>query len=348
MRKDFFSDTGGFDESFNQWGGEDNELGFRLVQNGALCIPERHAVCWHQGEGHEPSEAEKQSLRQQRAKMRHLIADPTFRRARPGQSFTVPEVLVEVDVGMHHGGTDAMRTVEGLLAGRIHDLVVHVRVPDGHPDHVWLTHSLEGEPRALVNPDQNEIEPTRFAPIRIAATPDALFARKTVAAIRKALAEWEVGVLHLLFPGVDTEAPVEVVLTRALTRARRIAPNDPLSVAGELFGERWESGLSVGMQSDVPATAWPSRRQPAALLEGGKVTAVAELLHDAEEQVARLRSRRIVQFMDAIGSVRQVRGPIGFGRWIKRMVIALFRPEQPAVPKLKTTRKKVRRALRSQ
>lgn len=48
VRKALFLSVGGFDESFNRWGGEDTELGWRLSEAGAFIIPDESAVMFHQ------------------------------------------------------------------------------------------------------------------------------------------------------------------------------------------------------------------------------------------------------------------------------------------------------------
>ena len=73
---DFFGAVGGFDESFTQWGSEDIEFGWRAYALGAVLVPERAALCWHQGEGAVLSETEEVSLRQQRDKLSHLVPRP--------------------------------------------------------------------------------------------------------------------------------------------------------------------------------------------------------------------------------------------------------------------------------
>lgn len=125
MSRHFYWEVGGNDESFTQWGAEDVEFGYRAFTLGALLVPERRALCWHQGEGATPSPTEARSLEQQRAKLSQLIAHHGFRRAKPGRSFTVPQYVVSVATdGI---GIDAqLDTVESLLEGDVHDLVVWI------------------------------------------------------------------------------------------------------------------------------------------------------------------------------------------------------------------------------
>jgi len=112
----FHNDTGGHDESFTQWGAEDVEFGYRAYTMGAVLVPAREALCWHQGEGAEPSEAESASLELQRAKISQLIAHRGFRSAAAGRSFTIPQFVVTVRAG-DGGRADRPRIRRGAGSG---------------------------------------------------------------------------------------------------------------------------------------------------------------------------------------------------------------------------------------
>ena len=144
----FFSEAGGFDESFTQWGDEDIEFGWRAHALGALLAPERSALCWHQGPGAVLSEAERASLAQQREKISHLIPDWRLRSAAPGRSFTVPQFVVTVEPSACDEDT-VLATVEQVLASEVHDLVVWVEErPAERLDR--LRRLLGGDPRVEV------------------------------------------------------------------------------------------------------------------------------------------------------------------------------------------------------
>ena len=156
MSRHFYWEVGGNDESFTQWGAEDVEFGYRAFTLGALVVPERRALCWHQGEGATPSSAEVRSLEQQRAKLSQLIAHHGFRRAKPGRSFTVPQYVVSV--ATDGADTDALLdTVESLLGGDVHDLVVWIE--QRQPADTEEAHAAEigrrllgGDPRVRFGP----------------------------------------------------------------------------------------------------------------------------------------------------------------------------------------------------
>ena len=150
VSKEFFTAAGCFDESFTQWGSEDVEFGWRAYALGAVLVPERSALCWHQGEGAVLSEDETISLAQQRDKLSHLIPDRRLRTSPPGRSYTIPQVVVTVQPG--HADEDVvLDTVEQVLASNAHDLVVWVdERPGEHFER--LGRLLDPDPRVSVGP----------------------------------------------------------------------------------------------------------------------------------------------------------------------------------------------------
>ena len=145
---DFFRTVGEFDESFTQWGSEDIEFGWRAYALGAVLVPERSALCWHQGEGAVLSESETISLDQQRDKLSHLIPDRRLRTSAPGRSYTVPQFVVTVDPG-HSDEEEVLATVERVLASDVHDLVVWVAERPAEPFE-RLRRLLDPDPRVRV------------------------------------------------------------------------------------------------------------------------------------------------------------------------------------------------------
>ncbi len=148
VSKKLFESAGSFDESFTQWGSEDIELGWRAYALGAVLVPERAALCWHQGAGAVLSEDETISLAQQRDKLSHLIPDRRLRTSPPGRSYTIPQFVVTVEPG-HNDETDVLDTVEQVLASDIHDLVVWVDERPGEPFE-RLRRLLDPDPRVSV------------------------------------------------------------------------------------------------------------------------------------------------------------------------------------------------------
>lgn len=238
--------VGGLDESFRQWGAEDTELGYRLFIDGAVLVPDRQALCWHQGHGHEPSESERRSLEQQRAKIAHLIAHRGFRHASHGRSFKVPQLVVEVvvdDEPLHA----VVASLESILASDFTDLIVHLRVKPEHPDLVVIERSFGGDLRVTIDGDRSGLP----VPYVMRLRPGVTLAAGTLGELLRHLTDEEdpVGVVKATVPGISpATSHVEVSLGRAVARARRHDPEgDHTEVAGDLFGRRWVSGQDLGI-----------------------------------------------------------------------------------------------------
>ena len=147
---DFFAAAGGFDESFNQWGAEDQEFGYRAFALGAVLVPDRDALCWHQGPGARISDSERLSLAQMQGKLMNLIPHGRPREATGGRSYTVPRFAVSVTAS----GADqqeTLQTVQQILAGRTSDLAVWIEEHvDGGLD--WLHGHLDPDHRVRFGP----------------------------------------------------------------------------------------------------------------------------------------------------------------------------------------------------
>ena len=146
----FFHTVGGFDESFNQWGAEDIEFGYRAYVRGAVLVPDRGALCWHQGPGARISDEERLSLAQIEGKLEHLIPHGRPSGATAGRSFTVPRFAVTVTSG-REDQSEILDTVQQVLASRVRDLVVWVEEEsDGCLG--WLRGRLEPDTRVCFGP----------------------------------------------------------------------------------------------------------------------------------------------------------------------------------------------------
>lgn len=265
VRAETFHAVGGCDESFDQWGAEDIELGYRFFTHGALFVPERRALCWHQGlndEGAgEPDSAEQRSLEEQRAKIAHLIAQRTFRRQRPGRSYRVPFAVVRIDAG-REPRERVLETVESLLASRFHDLVVCLTVAAAHPDAVWLTRQFSGDARVRVGPSLDDLALFPVAAVRVDVAPWAVLSPTTLTKLLERLGKERLGSLRV--GGPASPVPVRVTTTRALRRAGRLVrdPEDVELVVAELFGEEETSARDAEIQLRA-GTAEPRRDPPA-------------------------------------------------------------------------------------
>ncbi len=163
VRREFYELMGGFDESFTQWGGEDQEFLYRAYMRGGLLVPVREAFAWHQGLWEEGRAEKMRSEDLQMAKLAHLIAHPLYRTGTAGRTFTVPQYVVTMR-GDGLAADRLLEAVERVLAGPMHDLVVRVELPEGHAGRAWLERHLGPDPRVRV-------APLRSAPEEFPASP---------------------------------------------------------------------------------------------------------------------------------------------------------------------------------
>ena len=221
VSKEFYETAGGYDESFTQWGTEDTEFGYRAYTRGALLVPAREAMCWHQGEGAAPSADESASLELQRAKISQLIAHHGFRRDSPGRSFTVPQYVVTLRAA-RFGDVAKLETVEQVLAGRVHDLVVWVEEPpgggsSGSADHEKFRRLLAGDPRVRFGPVGAALEAVPAAQFHVTMPGDATVDPDTIGRLRMLLGA---DAAASTTP-VDPQAGVSIARAWALHRASR-------------------------------------------------------------------------------------------------------------------------------
>ena len=149
----FFEEVGGFDETFERYGGEDTEFGYRVQACGGLLLPVREAGGWHLGCWGEGRAAKERDAEIQRGKLANLIPLPGFRDAAPGRSYAVPRHVVTVEAG-EAAPERVLEAVEDVLADPVGDLVVRVTVPEGFPAAglAWLESRLGPDPLVELAP----------------------------------------------------------------------------------------------------------------------------------------------------------------------------------------------------
>ena len=231
VSRDFYETVGGYDESFTQWGTEDTEFGYRAYTLGGLLVPVREAMCWHQGEGAAPSEAESASLELQRAKISQLIAHHGFRRASPGRSFTVPQYVVTVAAGRAEAD-ELLATVEGVLASRVHDLVVWIEDPADAlareaPDFERFRRLLAGDPRVRFGAAGGALQAFSSANFHVTVPAGAVVRADTLSRLRSGL-----GTAERTSVEVAGGTVVTLARARALHRAARLGSRREPQPAG--------------------------------------------------------------------------------------------------------------------
>ena len=291
---EFFATVGEFDESFTQWGSEDIEFGWRAYALGAVLVPERSALCWHQGEGAVLSENEAVSLEQQRDKLSHLIPDRRLRTSAPGRSYTIPQFVVTVEPGPCDEA-EVLATVERVLASDVHDLVVWACE---RPDEPFerLRRLLDGDPRVCVGE----------AGGAAMAFPSAAFHVRVPAGagVRPRMLE---RLANQLGTGACGESDLasghRVSITRgwAVHRARRSG--------------RSVSEVGANLELDVDSLAVTQEAKPQGWLAGK--------LHEPAKRLLRARARLRRHLSTLMAGVRRVRRPRDFARFIGVVVRAI-------------------------
>jgi hypothetical protein len=319
-----FDRVGGFDASFDQWGGEDTELGYRLFVAGGLLVHDRLAHCWHQGDGHEPDADERLSLVEQRPRLAQLIAHHGFRRIRRGRTYRIPRVTASVDAAHADAGA-TLATVESLLASSLPDLSVHVVAPADAQHRTWLERQFESDAR--VGFDVDEVH--WATPYRLRVQAGTTLGTETVEQIVAALSDPDepIGVLYATVPPArPSERRLVAWSTRAVQRllaAERPAehpdggvdPDDELVArAAALFGRVWRSGsdLGVGEASTVDPLADPDAGRTAGAVRG-ELQALGEVL-------ARLEPAQQQQLVEVART-----GLTQLGPWRLRVLLAVAR-----------------------
>ena len=253
VSKEFYETVGGYDESFTQWGTEDTEFGYRAYTRGGLLVPAREAMCWHQGEGAAPSAAESASLELQRAKISQLIAHHGFRRANPGRSFTVPQYVVTLRAA-RFGDVAQLETVEQILAGKVHDLMVWVEEPPGggssrSADHEKLRRLLAGDPRVRFGPAGAAPEAIPAAQFHITVPGDATVGPDIIGRLRRLLGSDAAASTTPVDPQAGVSIARAWVLHRASRRGAAIAQCEAIT---PIDPDELDVDVSVAVAPDAP------------------------------------------------------------------------------------------------
>ena len=90
--KELFEAVGGFDQSFNRWGGEDTELGWRLSEAGAFIVPEDDAIMFHQTQIDDEAGWRDAARQENDAQIINRIPHRFYRRSADGHIYVRPKV----------------------------------------------------------------------------------------------------------------------------------------------------------------------------------------------------------------------------------------------------------------
>lgn len=216
VRKAFYLSVGGCDESFVRYGGEDTELAYRAYAQGAVLVPARGAMAWHQ-EAPGADEAHKhRQLQAQRAKLANLIPHSAFRAAPGAVVHVVPRYVVTLRPECEPAETVA-RAVENILSDALGDVVVRIEAGRlQETDLVWLDEFYVADARVRIVPLRAALDEFPAAPMHIVLPAGPAVDHGIVAHLRKHLGT-----------AVQATAPLpgrgKATITRAwaLHRARR-------------------------------------------------------------------------------------------------------------------------------
>ncbi|HEY8472912.1 MAG TPA: glycosyltransferase [Natronosporangium sp.] len=279
LRRELYLAAGGVDPSLRL--GEDNELGYRLAQAGAVFVPEPRSRSWHLGPSHAMTVGERQR-RYNRPFLADRMPQPRWLRGSGNRIWAVPLVVAVVEVADDDPYEQVRECVDRLLASEETDLrVVLVGDWEGLPDA-----RPAGRRPVLADPllDRRLIAATYRSEPRVSfagAAPQTAFpspyllrvpARVGVgrSAVRRLVAEADarrLGLLRLLPArrGAGVSPPVvELWRTAAVSRARRRQrAGEPLAdLVAAVWGAGWTSGPEFGVVDLATAPA-PGPAAPA-------------------------------------------------------------------------------------
>lgn len=126
--------VGGFDEDFNQWGGEDNEFGYRLYRAGCFLRAVPEPLTYHQEPPHGINETDRAAGRRLTRRVLEGKVPYFYRTPRSDEPDGDPRVpLVSLCIVARDGEAAVQRCIESALGQTITDLEVCV-VDDGLTD----------------------------------------------------------------------------------------------------------------------------------------------------------------------------------------------------------------------
>ena len=217
IRKAFFDEVGGFDESFDRYGLEDTELAYRAQVLGALLVPVREARSWHQGRWATDRVSKRRALRSQLAKVEQLIAHPEYRASAPGRIFDVPRFVVNVPTG--NGSAQAVaKTVETALCDDETDLIVRIELPQHAPaaDARTLRDRFGADPRVRISAPGTALDEFPATPFHVCVPAGVGLAQGVVRRLHAKL-----GLAVSVAAVLDDGSRIALTRTWALHRVRR-------------------------------------------------------------------------------------------------------------------------------
>ena len=288
MRRAFVEEVGGFDESFDRYGWEDTEFGYRVQARGGLLVPERAALAWHQGRFELNQRPGKRcDLAAQRTKGAGLIPHPDFRPERRAGGWAVPRSVVTVDTA----GAEVARavdTVARLLAGTDGDLAVLVDPGPGRAAYGATLQARFGEdPRVRIGADGDALDVFPTSAFHVTLRAGAAVVPGLLPGLRAGLGRAVAGEAVLA-----DGAWVTVSRAWALHRARRAggqAADYGPAAAFRIRPDRWSSAWLAALDDRLPHAGRPLRGLPRLVAEANRIRDPRDVRRFARWLVAGVR-----------------------------------------------------------
>ena len=173
-----FEEAGGFDGSFDRYGGEDTEFGYRVQAKGGLLVPVREAFAWHQGRWLDGRAAKRREMAIQAGRLADLIPDPGFRPAAPTVRYAVPRHAVALAAG-RASLERIVQTADVLLDDPHADMALCIGA-GREGDRIRLERRYGNDPRVRVGGRASSIDAFPASPLHVLVpagaivVPDAL------------------------------------------------------------------------------------------------------------------------------------------------------------------------------
>jgi len=243
IRADLYERSGGF-ASFGLRGIVDTEFGYRAFTAGALLVPDREAVAYHQGVRNFARSGATEIKRMRTGLAANHLPIDLFRPANTGRQWAVPMMHVVVDVG-GASPEEVQVTTDSVLASNFTDLVVTVTTEHSAPLPTWVSDYFSHESRVSFT---TSVVKSGFPSPMSAAIPAGLMV--DVDTLRRAIdlvRENQIGILRTNPDDLEGRS-LEVWSTRAVLRSTHPEVDDVYGRAAELFGERWVPSERLGVR----------------------------------------------------------------------------------------------------
>ncbi|CAL9440887.1 hypothetical protein SUDANB121_02257 [Nocardiopsis dassonvillei] len=295
VHRAFYHECGGMDPTLLL--GEDTHLGFRMLQNGAVFVPERTADSWHLGLPHmERRRAE--ATRFNRTFVGNRLPYMTDAQRVRGRRWQVPGVDAVVEAG-GHTFEDVAATVDALLRGDTSNLRITLvgawetgraarrrPVDDPGQDLHLLREHYGAEPRVRFASAVPDADPD--VPFRLLVAPGQVLAPHAVDRMVDRMEKSRCGLLRATVLGNELGGP-RLERTSAFARARRLIREDGdlEAMVDRVHGIRWMDGDSELFQEEPQAPADWEEQVERALAEAGRHRARAEALEGRFRRLTR-------------------------------------------------------------